>query len=187
MHRGDAELLFGLFHRMSPTSRYRRYLTPKPTLTGRELEHLTAIDHVAHEAIAAIDRRDGSLVGVSRYATVSGRPGVADVAVEVADELQNLGIGTLLTRLVISRARENGMTLLAATTLWENRPARALLRTLGFRTCASDGGEIELALVLERRVAEHDGSPLAAQGRRPEDRTEVTPAPSSASTAAIAK
>ena len=47
-------------------------------------------------------------------------------------------------------ARTNGFTLLTATTLWENRPARALLRRLGFRARASHGTEIELELELAR-------------------------------------
>jgi hypothetical protein len=45
-------------------------------------------------------------------------------------------------------ARANGFTLLTAMTLWENRPARALLRGLGFRARASQGSEIDLELQL---------------------------------------
>lgn len=56
---------------------------------------------------------------------VADRVGVAEVAVEVADELQNMGIGTALARRLVERARANGFTLLTATTLWENKPARA--------------------------------------------------------------
>ena len=40
------------------------------------------------------------------------------------------------------------MTLLTATTLWENLPARTLLRHLRFRARASHGVEIELELEL---------------------------------------
>jgi hypothetical protein len=50
----------------------------------------------------------------------------------------------------VRRARANGFTLLTATTLWENRPARALLRRLGFRARASHGSEIEYELELEQ-------------------------------------
>ena len=49
----------------------------------------------------------------------------------------------------VQRARANGFTLLTATTLWENRPARALLKRLGFRACASHGSEIEQELRLD--------------------------------------
>ena len=69
-------------------------------------------------------------------------------AVEVADELQGMGIGTALARRVVRRARANGFALLTATTLWENRPARALLRRLEFHARGSDGSVIELELEL---------------------------------------
>jgi GNAT superfamily N-acetyltransferase len=110
--------------------------------------YLTDIDHVHHEAIAAVDQHDGSIVGVGRYAHHADRPRAAEVAVEVADALQSMGIGTVLARRTVQRARVNGFTLLTATTLWENWPARALLRSLGFRARASHGSEIEHELEL---------------------------------------
>jgi RimJ/RimL family protein N-acetyltransferase len=144
----DRDGVAALFGRLSPASRYRRFLTPKHELTRRELAYLTDIDHIRHEAFAAIDQRDDSIVGVCRYVHVAGRSGVADLAVEVVDELQSMGIGTALARRTVQRARENGFTRLTATTLWENRPARALLRRFEFRAYASDGNEIELELKL---------------------------------------
>jgi hypothetical protein len=56
-------------------------------LTSRELAFLTDIDHVAHGALAAVDQRDGSIVGVARYVGEADQPGVADVAVEVVGQL----------------------------------------------------------------------------------------------------
>jgi len=145
----DRERLAGLFARLTPESRRRRFLSPKPALTPRELASLTDIDHVGHEAIAAVDQRDGSIVGVARYVRVANRAGVADVAVEVADELQSMGVGTELAARLVERARANGFTLLTATALWENRPARALVRRLRFRARARHGAEIEHELELE--------------------------------------
>jgi len=144
----DRDGLAALFGRLCPESRRRRYLGPKGGLTPRELASLTDVDHVCDEAIVAVDERDGSIVGVARYAHSADQAGVAEVAAEVADDVQGLGIGTELARRTVHRARTNGLTLLTATTLWENRPARALLRGLGFRARASHGSEIELALEL---------------------------------------
>ena len=125
--RDDVDRLAGLFARLSPESRYRRFLSPKPRLEPRELAHLTNLDYVDHDALAAVDGDRDSIVGVARYARDRSRPSAA-----VADDLQGLGIGTMLARLTVQRARENGYELLIATTLWDNRPARALLRRLGF-------------------------------------------------------
>ncbi|MGZ4328938.1 MAG: N-acetyltransferase family protein [Solirubrobacteraceae bacterium] len=150
--RDDRDGLLSLFHRLSEESRWRRFMSPKPTLAPRELDYLTDIDHVAHEAFAAFDERDGSLVGVARYVGHAGSGTSAELAVEVADELQHRGIGTALCMRVVERARENGFTVLTATALWNNRPARRLLRRLGFHARRSQGREIELALVLDEAV-----------------------------------
>ena len=144
----DRDRLARLFARLTPESRYTRFLSPKRQLTPQELVYLTDIDHVTHEAIAAVDQRDGSIVGVGQYAQFADRVAVADVAFAVADELQGTGIGTLLAMCLVDRARANGFSLLTATTLWENRPARALLRRLRFRARASHISQIELELEL---------------------------------------
>src|SRR6476619_5868473 len=76
----DRAGLAALFNRLSPASRHRRFLGPKPRLSERELTYLTSVDHRWHEALAAVDQRDGSLVAVARYARVPERPGAADSA-----------------------------------------------------------------------------------------------------------
>lgn len=144
----DREALRALFFRLSIASRYRRFLTGKPELSERELTYLTDVDHVRHEALAAIDRTDGSIVGVVRYVMWSDRAGTADVAIEVADDWQRNGIGLTLAEALVRHARENGLERLTATTLWENRPARALARRMGFRPRSSAGSEIKLELDL---------------------------------------
>lgn len=144
----DRAGLAALFTRLSPESRRQRFLGPKPRLTERELTYLTDVDHRWHEALAAVDARDGSIVGVARYVRVTDRPGAADGAIAVADEHQGRGIGTVLVRCLIARARVNGFAVLTATTLWENRRARALLRGAGFQARGSRGTEIELELEL---------------------------------------
>jgi RimJ/RimL family protein N-acetyltransferase len=144
----DREALRTLFARLSPESRRRRFLTGKPELSERELTYLIDIDHVRHEALAAIDRKDGSIVGVARYVSWPERAGAADTAIEVADDFHRNGIGLMLTEALIRRARENGISVLTATTLWENHAARALAREVGFRARSSAGNELELELQL---------------------------------------
>jgi RimJ/RimL family protein N-acetyltransferase len=144
----DRDAIADLFERLSPESRHRRFLAPKPSLSEAEIAYLTDIDHVSHEALAAVDC-DGSIVGVVRYAAWNGRPHVAEVAAVVADDWQRRGIGGSLTRLLILRARSNGIARLTATTTWDNYPARALLARAGFRACGSShSGHLELSLLL---------------------------------------
>ena len=62
----DRDALTGQFDRLTPASRRMRFLSSKRDFTHRELACLTDIDHVRHEAIAAVDQRDCSIVAVAR-------------------------------------------------------------------------------------------------------------------------
>ena len=165
---GDRAGMAALFARLTPESRHRRFLSPKRELTPRELTFFTDIDHLNHEAIAAVDQRDDSIVGVARYVRNADRAYVAEVAIEVADAFQRMGIGTALARLTIQRARANGLTFLTARTLWENRAARGLLRQHGFRARQSHGGEIDYELKLEELgLATVKAAPTSARSPAP--------------------
>lgn len=146
----DRAGLAALFARLTPESRHRRFFSPKTELTPRELTYFTDIDHVNHEAFAAVDERDDSIVGVARYVRDARQAGVVEVAIEVADAFHRMGIGTALASLTIRHAHTNGFTLLTATTLWDNHAARGLLRHHGFRARHSRGSEIEHQLKLEQ-------------------------------------
>jgi RimJ/RimL family protein N-acetyltransferase len=149
IERNDRDRLRRLFARLTPESRYRRYLSPMPKLTERELTHLVAVDHLRHEALAAVDETDGSFVAAARYVQPPCQPHVVEVAIEVADDLHRQGIGTALAIHTLQRARANGFTRVIATALHDNAPARALLRRLHFEPRSSRGHEIELELELE--------------------------------------
>jgi ribosomal protein S18 acetylase RimI-like enzyme len=144
VERTDGDRIRELFDRLGEESRYRRFLTPKRQLSERELADLSDIDHVSHEAIAAVDQRGGSFAGIVRVVQRSDWPEAADMAIEVADELQHMGIGSCLTARILERAREIGFATLTATTHRDNPPSRALLKRFGFRPYASAGHEIEL-------------------------------------------
>jgi ribosomal protein S18 acetylase RimI-like enzyme len=146
----DRDPLAEAFARLSDQSRRRRFLAPKPRLTTRELEYLTDVDHVTHEALVAIDETTGHIVGVGRYATGHVGGPVADMALAVADAWQRRGIGHALAVRLVERARANAITTLTGSTLSDNIGARALLDRLGFRVCSAGGGVPELELDVPR-------------------------------------
>jgi RimJ/RimL family protein N-acetyltransferase len=86
---------------------------------------------------------------VAKAKPATGRRRCPELAAEVVDELQGLGIGTALARLTVKAARDNGLELLRATTLADNNRARGLLRGLGFRPMRRSGRELEFALPLD--------------------------------------
>jgi ribosomal protein S18 acetylase RimI-like enzyme len=148
--RADRDPLSETFERLSAQSRHHRFLGPKPRLSTRELEYLTDVDHVTHEALVAIDETTGQIVGVGRYATGDGGGTVADIALAVADAWQRRGIGHALAVRLVERARANGITRLTGTTLVDNVRARSLLDRLGFRPLSVGGGVLEVELDVPR-------------------------------------
>ena len=146
--RFDRERLGDLFQRMSRASRHARFLHPKPRLTEAELDYFTDIDHRTHDALAAVDPRDGSVVGVARYAVMSEGATIADLAFEVADDWHGRGVGTMLLGALIRRAEANGIDGFIALTLSDNAAARALLARFGFRKMQATYGVTELRLEL---------------------------------------
>jgi len=142
----DREPLADAFDRLSDRSRRQRFLAPKPRLSARELDYLTDVDHVTHEALVAIDETTGDIVGVGRYATGSAGGAAADMALAVVDAWQRRGIGHALVVRVVERARANGITRLTGTALADNLLVRALLDRLGFRVRSVSAGVIEVEL-----------------------------------------
>jgi ribosomal protein S18 acetylase RimI-like enzyme len=146
----DRAPLADAFARLSDQSRHHRFLGPKPRLSERELDYLTDVDHVTHEALVAIDETTGHIVGVGRYATGHGGGAVADLALAVADAWQRRGIGHALAARLVERARANGISALTGSTLLGNTAARALLDRLGFRVSSASSGVLEVELPLAR-------------------------------------
>jgi GNAT superfamily N-acetyltransferase len=146
----DRDQLAALFLRLGPEARLSRYFSPKPNLSPRELTYLTDVDEVRHVALAAVDASDLSIVGVARYVTYAQAPATAEVAVEVADDLQRSGIGTHLMNRIVERAAANRVAVLTARTRYGNTAAGALSRGLGFRPLAGGGGDTRWQLDLRR-------------------------------------
>ena len=57
-----AALLAGGFRRLSPRSRWMRFLGGKSTLTATELRYLTDVDHHHHEALEHTVAHDGERI-----------------------------------------------------------------------------------------------------------------------------
>ena len=130
-HRSDTDLLLRAFERLGHESRYRRFLTDVPELSGSLLRYLTEIDHHDHEAMVAVDEQTGDGVGLARYVCDPERPEVAELALTVTDDWQGKGVGTLLLEVLCARAREEGITSFTALMLATNRTMMELLEQLG--------------------------------------------------------
>lgn len=163
---GDAALLLAGFERLSPESRYRRFLAPTARLTGTQVAYLTQVDHRDHEAIIAIAAETGEGIGVARYVRLANRPDVAEAAVTVVDDWQGRGLATALLSALIARAREEDIDRFAFLVLAKNDEMIDLIRGLGpFRELAREGSTVEFELELPG-AAEGIGPQLAAMLQR---------------------
>ena len=146
----DRELIADAFERLSPESRYRRFFAPMRRLTDEDLAYLTEVDHHDHEALAAVDRGDGSIIGVARYVR-SEDPRAAEVAVVVGDPWQGRGIASALLERLVERARQAGITHFVAIVMSDNEDALELFRSLapgGSTTRRSASGNTEMLIEL---------------------------------------
>jgi nucleotide-binding universal stress UspA family protein/GNAT superfamily N-acetyltransferase len=148
----DKELVSDAFERLSSESRYRRFLTPMPSLPPALLEYLTEVDHVQHEALVAIAVDTGQLVGSARYIRDEELWERAEVAVTVTDDWQGRGVGRLLLERLTARARTEGIRAFTALMLGDNRVAVELLSEIGESAYdEADGPEARLVVDLPAR------------------------------------
>ena len=123
----------GLAH-LSPETRHRRFLMPKPRFSSSELRYLTEIDGFDHVAIVAVSAEDPDVFyGVARFVRLREDPETAEAAIVVADQLQGKGLGRELGRRLADEARERGVKRFTASMLGDNAPAHALFRSISAR------------------------------------------------------
>ena len=105
----DKAALARAFDRLSPDSRYRRFLSAKNRLTDEELRYLTEVDGWTHLCIVAIDLATGEGIASARFIRYSAEPDVAEAVVTVADDWTEKGLGRLLLDRLVAAAAERGI------------------------------------------------------------------------------
>ena len=134
---------------LSPGNAYFRFFSFSPQAPEREAQRLCRPEDAEHAALLA--RLDGQLVGVASYEP-SGRPGVAEIAFAVSDEMHGRGVATLLLEHLVSLARQRRLTAFAAETLPDNIAMQRVFADAGLpveRQFAD--GVIELTMPLPGR------------------------------------
>jgi GNAT superfamily N-acetyltransferase len=133
---GEYDVLDAVFDGLSPISRYRRFHGAVPRMAPFMRARLGAVDGHSHIAVAAFAA--GDPVGIARLIALGG--GRAELAVEVVDAWQGMGIGTRLVRAVVERGRAAGHAEIGAEVLAENVAMRLLLASVFPELAAVDDG-----------------------------------------------
>ena len=146
MSPADAPALLAFHERQPRENLYRRFFSPKPTLTEAELQHFTDVDFVAR--VALVLEIHGEFAAWASYEKWPGRDD-ADVAFMVDDVHQGKGIATLLLEHLAAIARHNGISRFTADVLADNRPMLGVFSRAGWPVSRHfDSGVVELEFPL---------------------------------------
>ena len=113
----DGDRLRAMAGRLSPDTVYMRFFS-MITLSDRDVERLTTVDHDDRVALVALVGDE--MVGVARYSRLA-TPTEAEIAVLVEDAQQGRHIAGVLLERLTAAARERGIERFCATVLPENR------------------------------------------------------------------
>jgi GNAT superfamily N-acetyltransferase len=137
---GDREGVLGM--RVSRHSLYRRFFAGTPRIPAFYSQALSLIDHWDRDALVAVTGTE--IVGIAEYTRDATLPGLADLAVMVADPWQRRGIARRLVTDLARLARARGIGELRADVLLENGAARAAMRSVWPHTVAARGEDGDL-------------------------------------------
>jgi acetyltransferase len=121
----DVERLRAAHGRLSPLTRYRRFMTSKPYLSAADATYLADIDGRSHYAlVATFAEQEGDegapIIAVARFVRSAGDTAVAEFAIVVGDDWQGAGIGRELMGRLVDAAVTRGVRRFQAMMLADN-------------------------------------------------------------------
>ena len=128
---GDFDAVRDMHARMSPENLYLRFFSMSRAAAEQEAHRVCREPSPDHAALLAV--LDGRLVGCGAYEVAGDGSGSAEIALTVADEMHNHGIGTLLLEHLISLARDRGLHSFVAETLTANTLMLQVFANAGLR------------------------------------------------------
>ncbi|WP_445256660.1 bifunctional acetate--CoA ligase family protein/GNAT family N-acetyltransferase [Nocardioides aurantiacus] len=125
----DAEGLVEFYALVGQQSKYYRFFAPMPTLSDRDVQRFTNVDH--RQRVAFVITLAQKILAVGRYDVIDTDR--AEVAFLVQDQHQGRGIGQLLLEHLAQAGRERGVKRFVAEVLPENRRMIQVFREQGYQ------------------------------------------------------
>ena len=146
IHPDDAQMLQDMMKRLSPESRYFRFVSNMAELPPNMLSRFTLIDYDREMALCAVvqveeEGADGQkiekekIIGVSRYITNPDQNS-CEFSLVVDDAYAGQGLGTRMMLSIMYVAREKGLQEIIGLVLTQNNGMLKLMRSLGFEVKA---------------------------------------------------
>ena len=129
----DADIEQEFVKRLSPESKYFRFMNTIRELSQAQLIRMTQIDYDREMAFVATTEQDGKPleIGVARYATNPDGES-CEFAIVVADEWHGKGLARHLMAVLVDTARSRGLKYMTGDFLAENRRMLKFVANLGF-------------------------------------------------------
>lgn len=141
----DGAEIVQAFHRLSPASRYSRFMQHKKSLDLAVLERgVRPVPGAEFVFVATVPADDGiDIVGAARYVRAGAGSGAlpgepegerCEFAITLVDDWRGSGLASQLMMSLMRRARRDGYLTMEGMVLADNRPMLSLARKLGFTT-----------------------------------------------------
>ncbi len=152
----DRERLNEGFESASQRSIFLRFLTPKPRLSSKDLDYLTDVDHVRHEALIAVAPETGQSFGTARFIRSDDHPETAEFAIGVGDQWMRIGLGAALLSALLLRARQVGIIRFTGLIHSENTAIKRLVAKVAGPFETRSAGQGALEMMVDLRASDTD-------------------------------
>ena len=137
----DRALFIDFYAGVSEESKYLRFFSPHPVLTGEDLDNWVDVD--GRDRVTLVITRRGKIMATARYALVPHPTPerVADVSFLVRDDMQGKGAANILLEHLAQFGRESGITRFFAEMIPSNQSMRQVFLRAGYdvRPALEDG------------------------------------------------
>jgi GNAT superfamily N-acetyltransferase len=148
----DREALEVFYAGLSPESRQARFHGAASRVAAPEATYFCGPDHAHREGFVAEGAGDGGVPAIIGHLCLEPvGPGVAEMAIAVADAWQRRGVGRALLAAAVDWAHANAIGTLSASMLSGNAPILGLVRAMGCPMTfgAEDAGTVEVLVRID--------------------------------------
>ena len=130
----DIYLLQDFFSSLSNETLYSRYHSARKVMSHEQLQKFIAVDYRDEMIILALLKIDGieEVVGIGEY-RITEKSVMADIALTVRDDYQNLGIGRELFNYLTEIAKNAGILGFTAEVLADNTSVDRMSERMGIK------------------------------------------------------
>lgn len=152
---GDEERMRAGIAQLSTQSRYLRFFSVQPMPSDKVIERLVDADGHDHLAWGAIhnDGVNNPAVGAVHAIRSETQDALGEYSVAILDDYQGIGLGRMLTSVLLINCHVQGICTLDIQTLSENHGAIGFIRSIGGELQRWDGGVQDYTLDVKSALA----------------------------------